>query len=454
MTIPTPPGKSFLPYQEKAIRFALGASGTILADEMGLGKTITAIGVINASKAQRVLIVCPAGLIMNWKNEVAEWLVPIPNQDLQIVSYNKAENFIEPSSTPQYFTHFDLLIIDEAHYIKNAQSQRSQIVKALAHNSKRTLLLTGTPLENRPVELWPLLQITCPEEWDPPTITNPKLITPEQRASHPGEGPNFWTFAKRYCDLKRTYYPSRHGRRSAWDFSGASNLDELRTRLRSSCMVRRLKKDVLGELPEKRRQIIVLPSPGTNDDSFLPELSEDNYFDTVSKLRTGNVLFEEYSRKRHEQALKKLDNAIRFIEDQLDASEKIILFAHHQDVIDKLEFAFTNTGVRNVVVTGKTGMYERELAVRDFQDNPACKLFIGSIGAAGVGLTLTAASHVIFVELDPVPGRMNQAEDRAHRIGQKNMVLVQHLVSNGSLCARIAKILVKKQAVLNAALDG
>jgi SWI/SNF-related matrix-associated actin-dependent regulator 1 of chromatin subfamily A len=198
----------------------------------------------------------------------------------------------------------------------------------------------------------------------------------------------------------------------------------------------------------------VLPSEGIDDDAILPDLSDSTYDDAVRKLISDKVLFAEYSKRRHTQALKKVDHAIRFIEDQLDGSQKIIIFAHHQDVIEKLEFAFVNTGVDTVVVTGKSHPADRHANVKRFQEDPNCRLFIGSIGAAGVGITLTASSHVIFVELDPVPGRMSQAEDRAHRLGQRNMVLVQHLVSHKSLCARMAKILVKKQAVLSAALDG
>jgi len=449
-TVPAPIGKTYLPYQLKAIRYAIGAKGTILADEMGLGKTVQAIGVINALKAMKVLIVCPAGLKLNWKNELDEWLMAIPGQDIQVISYHAADS-ADVGDSEDF--PFDLLIVDEAHYIKNPQARRSKAIKHIAKFAKRVLLLTGTPMENRPVELWPLLQIACPEEWDPPT--NDKTIVPYQKTTHPGEGANFWSFATRYCDLKRTYFPSRGRRNSAWDFSGASNLDELRSRLRESCMVRRLKQDVLADLPPKRRQVIVLPSEGVDDDDLFADLSEDSYYDVISKLTAGKVLFEEYSRRRHEQALKKVPHIIEYVNNVLEDNDgKIILFAHHQDVISKLTDAFRDMGHNPLVITGKTPVAERSSIVERFQKEKLWRVILCSIGAAGVGITLTAAQTVIFAELDPVPGRMTQAEDRAHRIGQKGSVLVQHLVSNKSLCARIAKILVKKQDVLTQALDG
>lgn len=446
--IPVPAGKQYAPFQVKAIKYALGAKGTLIADEMGLGKTVEAIGVINALRAMHVVVVTPAGLILNWKNELDDWVVPVPGQHIQVVSYQKAEQLQLP-------TPIDLLIIDEAHYCKNPLSQRSELMRVLSAQAKRVLALTGTPMENCPIELWPILRMVCPEKWDPPNPRIGLILSPEQKKTHPGEGPNFWAYAKRYCGLRKVVYTSGGKQRKAWDFSGASNLDELRKKLRATCMVRRLKSDVLTELPEKRRQLIVLPSKG--DDLFPSEITEQNYFDVLWKLKADKALFSEWSKKRHEQALAKVDDCIRIIGDQLDEVQKVIVFAHHKDVIAKLAVGLdcevSGTGYC-VTVTGETKLSDRQAAIEKFQNDPSCRVFIGSIGAAGVGYTLTAASHVIFVELDPVPGRMTQAEDRAHRISQRNMVMVYHLLANNSLCARIARILVKKQDVITRALDG
>ncbi len=450
MYIPVKPGKRYLDYQLKGINYALGARGTILADEMGLGKTIQAIGVLNyygEQRAMRVLIVCPAGLKTNWRSELDEWLTEkAERHDVTIVSYNTAD-------TLDYSQPWDILIVDEAHYIKNADSLRAKAVIRLAVNTiKHVILITGTPIENKPLEIWTLLCIACPEKWNPIRQVRPYVISPTKKASHPGEGAGFWEFAEKYCDLKRVVYNKGKNRYSRWDFSGASNLVELQQRLRATCMVRRHKVDVLDQLPPKRRKLVVLESRG-NDDDMFPELCENNYFDVLKKLTADKVAFSEFSKRRHEQALAKLDDCIVYIENALDETDKIIVFAHHRDVIAKLAYAFDVTGIENVVVHGETHPADRMARVKRFQEDPAIKVFIGSIGAAGVGITLTAASRVVFVELDPVPGKMTQAEDRAHRIGQRDSVLIEHLVSDKSLCARMAKILVRKQAVLSAALD-
>lgn len=458
MMIPAPPGKEYLPYQLKGIRYALGGRGTLFADEMGLGKTVEAIGVINALSNGRndlnVVIICPAFLRLNWHIELDEWMVNSCKVD--VISYHQAGALALEARTNRGLPgSIDVLIIDEAHYIKNPDAQRTKDVTEIAQYATKVLALTGTPAENCPIELWSILKVVCPEKWNRETEWPAWIMGPDRKKSHPGEGPSFWRFAERYCNLRYVEYVTRSGTHKALDFGGASNLDELAGLLRKTCMVRRLKRDVLQELPDKRRQLIVLPS--TSDDSDLfPGLDDDSYFDVLRRLTEDKVAFHEWSKRRHEQALAKVDASIRFIGDALEETRKLIVFAHHQDVIDVLRDGIgceIAANERVVSITGKTPMAERQQSVDCFQNDPSCRVIVGSLGAMGVGFTLTAADHVICVELDPVPGRMTQAEDRAHRIGQRKSLLVQHLVANGSLCARIARILVRKQAVLSRLLD-
>ncbi len=455
--IPVPTGLSYTPFQLKGIRYALGGRGTIIADEMGLGKSVEAIGVINGSENPgmlNVLIICPAGLKLNWWKEIDKWLVT--SCTIHVASYHEAKAIARDKSWQHKHSGLSILIVDEAHYIKNPESKRSKYVETIAKHAKRILLLTGTPMENRPIELWQLLKIACPEQWNQSTDWPVHVIPPDRKASHPGEGPSFWHFAERYCGLRKVIYQTGTFQRSAWDFSGASNLEELSIKLRKTCMVRRLKKDVLKELPDKRRQLIVLESKADDSDLF-PNLDEDNYFEVLEKLRVDKVAFTEWSLRRHKQALEKVDACLRFIGDALDESPKIIVWAHHADVIEALsagiDCEYWNSENYSVIITGKTPMAERQKAVDAFQNDPNCRVIIGSIGAMGTGFTLTAADHEIFVELDPVPGRLTQAEDRAHRIGQKKSLLIQHLVANGSLCARMCQIVVKKQEVITQVLD-
>ena len=216
-------------------------------------------------------------------------------------------------------------------------------------------------------------------------------------------------------------------------------------------MVRRLKKDVLTELPPKRRQIVVLPGDGCDESYGLPDLSWDTYEETLRALRSRKVDFEHYATARHEQAVSKIPAAVDFIREALESSDKIVVFAHHKDVLDGLEEGLA--GFACVKVCGETLLAHRAQAVERFQNDPNCRVFIGSITAAGVGLTLTASSHVIFVELDHTPGVMSQAEDRCHRIGQCESVLVQHLVRDKSLDAKIARALIAKQAIVDATVN-
>ena len=446
---PSPEGLSYLGYQRAGIAYAVQRQATLIADEMGLGKTIQAIGYINSKVPRTVLIVCPKSLLQNWKNELQKWLVwpslisindgktaatlkpELPSVApiyIDICNYDQLKKFADKSA--------ELLILDEAHYCKNGKAKRTQLVQKIARQCQQKLVLTGTPILNRPVELFPLLQILDAETWDPAGYV-------KGVAKEAGEGAGFFRFAKRYCNAHEEW----HGRTKHWDFSGHSNLEELQERLRSTIMVRRLKADVLKELPPKRRQVISLPwgTGGLGEDDY--DVDGDDLDSLVKSAR--KIPFEDISRVRHEQARLKIEAAISHIRDALESgTHKIVVFAHHRDVVSDIAEGLQEFGV--VTITGETE--DRETPVHQFQNGDA-RVFIGSIAAAGVGLTLTAASHVLFVELDWVPANVSQAEDRCHRIGQTESVLIQHLVLAGSLDERICRMLVEKQEVLDMALD-
>lgn len=418
LDVPCPKGLAYLPFQRAGIAFMARRDAVLLGDEMGVGKGIQSIGLINFDMLiQRVLIVCPASLKLNWQSELKKWLTrpfsvsvapghhkSLSMASIVIINYDILHKYDWKRE------HFDLLILDECHYLKNPTAKRTKL--ALSIKAKRKLFLTGTPILNRPIEIYPLLNALQPGEWG---------------GKH--------DFGVRYCDG----FPGTWG----WDYSGASNLAELNERLRSTIMLRRLKKDVLKELPAKRRQIIELSGK-------IPK-SEIEFLAAVKLLQEPQIAFEDFARVRHEDALAKLDSCIEFIKGALEESDKIVIFAWHRDVIYGLFDALRE--YIPVLITGTTKLDIRQKVVEDFQNKPTCRVFIGNIQAAGVGITLTAASHVIFVEECPTPGVMSQAEDRCHRIGQKDFVLVQHLVLSGSIDARMAKILVAKQEVLDAALD-
>jgi SWI/SNF-related matrix-associated actin-dependent regulator 1 of chromatin subfamily A len=455
--IPVPAGLQYLPFQKAGIAFAAARPATLLADEPGLGKTIQVIGVVNSDPSiKTVLVVCPVTLQINWAREACKW--SCRGAHVTLHRADGTSDVHEGSSTSEQAVRFhvvgyqalvkradlqagryDLVVSDEAHLVKNPKAQRTLAVKAVLPGARRRMLLTGTPIVNRPAELFTLVNAL----------------------DHTVLGA-FMTYAKRFCQAHYNGY--------GWDFSGAANLDELQEKLRGTLMIRRLKSDVLRELPAKTREIVVLPANGTarlvarEDRTALDEareaveqaaaLEDQSAYDlAVDRLhKAANLAFDQMSATRHDTALAKVGAAVDHIKTCLeDNDSKLVVFAHHQDVVQKLAAELAE--FQPVVVTGQTAVEDRQAAVDRFQADPTCRVFIGNILAAGVGLTLTASSHVAFVELDWVPGNVSQAEDRCHRIGQRDNVLVQHLVVDGSMDVMFAEMLIEKQRVIDQALD-
>jgi SWI/SNF-related matrix-associated actin-dependent regulator 1 of chromatin subfamily A len=465
--IPAPAGETYLRYQKVGVAFAARRSNTLIADEMGLGKTVMAIGLANMGLGARMLVVCPASLRLNWRCELERWL--IARRRITLIETGKDAWPLRPDVVVinydllgEYRTElrsliWDLLVIDECHFIKSADAKRTvEVVGRLDEETgerlvpipaKRRVLMTGTPILNRPLELWPIVHFLDPETWS-------------DRSS----------FSRRYCAGFRDGVPRDTGSRHK-DFAGVSHLDELQDRLRSTIMIRRLKADVLKELPPKRRQIIVIPPNGCakyleaerqaqvchevalREARAAVELAkalddEVACKNAVDRLRDASrAAFEEIARVRHGTAVAKVPYVVEHLR---AVSGKCVVFCHHYDVVDDIK---AELGDAAVVADGRVPTAERQAAVDRFQTDPACQYFIGSIRAVGVGITLTAASHVVFAELDWTPGAMSQAEDRLHRVRQRNSVLVQHVVLDGSIDARLARTIVARQEAIAEALD-
>ena len=304
--------------------------------------------------------------------------------------------------------------------------------------------LSGTPFENRPQEAWNTLHYFYPKKFN-----------------------NFFSYAKIYCDAKANSF--------GWDFSGASNLDQLQKELRSSIMIRRLKKDVLQDLPDKQRQVIDLPSQGVkgtlnelesqyNDHKKIQDElkakaeiakingSNNEYYKTIRDIRTNQkIFFEQISTLRKEIVQKKLPYVIEHIHNAIESGEKVVCFAHHNEVIEALRDEFKD---KAVTIYGKdSNKKKRNEAVERFQNDKSCQVFIGSIRAAGVGLTLTESSLAVFAELDYNPMMLLQAEDRIHRIGQKNNALIQYLVFENSIDSKMLGTIIDKMENFEVAFD-
>lgn len=443
--LPVPADLAYMPFQRAGIAYALGRTNTLIGDEPGLGKTIQAAGIINATPGiKSIVVVCPASLKINWRRELDRWLVvkrqvytvddwfPATDEGVFLINFERLHNFARIWSQRR----FDLLIIDEAHRIKNTETRTAR--HAYSIQATKRVFLTGTPIVNRPMELWPLAHALAPHVFD-----------------------------------NEESYRNRYGKVSVKTQAGKLALRELQTMARMSFMVRRLKKDVLTELPPKVRQVIELP-PGSaatvvaaernaaaeQHDLMerlriaveLAKVEDDDapYTEALEEMRkAGSMSQGHVSKVRHETALAKVPAVVDYVKELLTQVGKCVLFAHHKDVIAEFMRQLPDA----VALTGDMSPDARQRSVDAFQKGSA-RVFVGSIMAAGVGLTLTAASHVVFAELDWVPGNMTQAEDRCHRIGQKDSVSVVHLVFEGSIDANIARTLVEKQAVIEAALDG
>lgn len=421
LPVPCPVGLEYLPYQLEGIEFARDRNAVLFGDEPGLGKTIQAIGWLNCHpEVETLLVVCPASLKTNWQRELDKWLIS-PCVDVTIINYDVLHKL-------DMTRHWDVCVIDEAHAIKSRKAKRTKLCKQIRAGAK--LALTGTPILNKPIELWSILNWLVPEIWP---------------------ASSFMRYAYRYCGA----YQGKWG----MVMDGATHLDELRQHL-ACLMTRHLKADVLTQLPPKRRQIIELPKEGLSADlrarladaTRRIERIEETYIDDARKLEGElAVAWQEMAALRHEVGLAKVGSCIELIHDAIESSGKVIVFAHHRDVIAALNDALVD--YMPAVIHGDIPVQARQEAVDRFQTDDKCKVFIGQIQAAGVGLTLTASSHVIFVELDWTPGIVSQAEDRAHRIGQKESVLIQHVVMEGGFDARMVKALVRKQMVIEKALD-
>ena len=416
----------------------------LLADEQGLGKTIQVaklIGdvftdsVLNMKGGQKILIICPASLKLNWRKELFDWCEAVERSlDIQVITSSKDWIYTDSRIV---IVNYDLLtkehikseikkagfymcICDEAHYLKNAKAARTKEVATIMKRIHYNVALTGTPILNKPIELYSLLK--CLKATD--------LLKPYD---------TYRPYAFRYCNA--------FGGMWGFDTSGASNLNELNKRLRSTIMIRREKKDVLEQLPNKSYQIIPLEADKKCKE-ICESLSKLNIEQLAEKPELGSV--GEIAKLRHELALSKLDDCIVHIKDIMEYKQKLVVFAHHRAVIEKLAEALKEFAP--VVFDGNTSMTNKNKAVESFQNDATCKVFIGQIQSAGVGITLTAADTVVFVESSWVPGEVEQAVDRCHRIGQKSNVLAQFLTVSGSVDEVMLHSIVKKKNVINSVM--
>ncbi|XP_060991047.1 DNA annealing helicase and endonuclease ZRANB3 isoform X2 [Dama dama] len=414
-----------LPFQKDGITFALRRDGRcMVADEMGLGKTVQAIGIAYFYKEEwPLLVVVPSSLRYPWTEEIEKWIPELSPEEINVIqnktdvgristskvtvlSYGLLTTDAETLIDALNNQNFKVVIVDESHYMKSRSATRSRILLPIVQKAKRAILLTGTPALGRPEELFMQIEALFPQKF------------------------GTWTeYAKRYCNAHVRYF----GKRPQWDCRGASNLNELH-RLLSDIMIRRLKTEVLTQLPPKIRQRIPFDLPSAAAKELNSSFEEWEKLMRAPYSGATETVMGLITRMFKQTAIAKAGAVKDYIKMMLqNDSLKFLVFAHHLSMLQACTEAVIENKTRYIRIDGSVPSSERIHLVNQFQKDPETRVAILSIQAAGQGLTFTAATHVVFAELYWDPGHIKQAEDRAHRIGQCSSVNIHYLIANGTL---------------------
>ena len=417
-----------LEHQKEAIQKLVENKKFILADDMGLGKTTSTIIAALESGSKKVLIICPATLKINWKREIENYsdksiyIAESKNfsteADFVIINYDIIKNFHDTKKKDDsqvLAANFDLVIVDEAHYIKNATAQRTKLINDIVKKTERLWLLTGTPMTSRPIDYFNLLSLI-----DSPVAKN------------------WMAYAIRYC----SGYQFNVGGRKVWNVTGASNLEELRDRT-LGLTLRRLKENVL-DLPDKIITPVYLRLKSKSYENVMGEYY-DWYDKNPDESSSLTVQFSKLMKVRKVIANEKVKQTIDFAENILEQGKKVIIFTNFTDTLQTI---YQHFGKQAVYLDGSCSNSMRQQAVDSFQTDDKIKVFVGNLKAAGVGLTLTSAEVVIMNDLSFVPAEHSQAEDRAYRYGQKSNVLVYYPIFDNTIEAAIYDILNKKKQII------
>ena len=412
-------------HQKLAIEKLVANERFILADDMGLGKTTSTVIASLESGSKKILVICPASLKINWYREIQNYTdrsISIvegkkwESADFVIVNYDIIKNFHDSENVENSVIvkeNFDLVIIDEAHYIQNKKAARTQLCNDVANKIGKVWLLTGTPLTSRPINYFNLLELV-----DSPVAQN------------------WMAYVRRYCDG----FQFRAGNRKIWNVNGSSNLEELRDRTQHT-ILRRLKEEIL-DLPDKIITPIYLD---LKSDTYKALMGE--YFDWYRNNEESKSLalqFSKLMKVRQIISQEKIKNTIEIANSSIDQEKKVIIFTNFTDTLNQFVDYFKKDCV---YLDGSCSKNQRQEAVDRFQNDDKVKVFVGNLKAAGVGITLTAAEVVIMNDLSFVPSDHSQAEDRAYRIGQNKGVSIYYPIFENTIEGKIYDILSRKKNI-------
>jgi SWI/SNF-related matrix-associated actin-dependent regulator 1 of chromatin subfamily A len=437
-----------LSHQKEAIEKLVCNNKFILADEPGVGKTSSAVIASIETGVKKILIICPASLKINWQREIALYTdAPtfiVDGKDWQegyqyyIINYDIIKNFHEVESKKKKVvqeeyvftddeirlqkhieeTGFDLIIIDEAHFLQNPKARRTQLVNSIAEKAKRLWLLTGTPMTSRPINYFNLLKLI-----DAPIAQNWQL------------------YVKRYCKGFRFKVRGRY----IWKTDGASNLEELRDRTKPH-VLRRLKADVL-DLPDKIISPIYLELKSKMYEDLMGEYL--NWSDGEGQGMSLAVHITKLMKMRVLLAKEKVPVTIEIVERLLEQEKKVIVFTNFTETLETIARHF---GKAAVILDGRMSKTKRQASVDQFQEDPTKTVFVANLKAGGVGITLTAAEAVVKNDLSFVPADHQQAEDRPYRYGQKNSVSVYYPIFENTFERIIYEMLSRKKNIIDAVM--
>lgn len=386
-----------LPHQQEGVEFILNNSSAFVCDDMGMGKTRTVIEAMIQRGQFPILVICPSALKLNWRNEIARWVgidleIDNLNQDIIITNYERMNKYkFEIQALP-----IKQLVLDESHSFKEESSKRTQLALEWSRKIPYKILISGTPMLNRPRELITQMEI----------LNNIHKVGGREK------------FLEKYCNPRHSQY--------GIDYSGCSDLQELHQTM-NGIWLRRTKDDLENKLPTKT----IVPIPIIELNQPAPRSFHD---------------IERYDRA---VLYKKLDASVDFIEQLLERDEKVVVFVHHKDIGKALNMKFPDA---SVIVGGQSPVH-RQINIDNFQLHDT-QIIICSLQASAVGLTLTASRCAVFIEYPWSPALLAQAQDRVHRLGQDKDVFIFYLYGQGSIDEYRLNTNSFKKAVIDYIVDG
>lgn len=431
--------KNLYGYQKVGVEFLEATDGkAIIADQMGAGKSAQALAYCLYKDFKKVLVICPSSVKYVWEIETKKWtnykpflfdgkvsksnlmsvMDEIGQSNIIIINYDLLFKYNALLSN----LRFDCCIMDEFHYIKNNAAKRTKVAKLISRNIKSIILLSGTPLLNRPVEMFNGLNLIDPRKWN-----------------------NWMEFTIKYCGGRQGYF--------GWEAKGATNIEELKSKI-SHYFIRRLKSDVLKDLPQKQYLHVPIEIGKKERKEYNEVLNDFKKYLKKHKKQDRELQTEklvQLGALRMMTSNAKIDTAEELIQNIIDGGEKVIVFSCYNNPIEELHKRFAEN---SVILTGKSDEKDRREAIDKFQNDENINIFFGGIKSAGVGITLTAASSVVFLDFSWVPADHRQAEDRCHRPGTTaDSIKIFQLYAINTIDEYMKNILDRKQEIFNKLMD-